>query len=95
MAVILINPFALPPDADEEEFLARWRRVADFMRRQKGFVRLRFHRSLDPAAKFRFVNVAEWERAADFRAAIATDEFRRLTADAPPHFPALYEVVGE
>ena len=40
------------------------------MRQQPGYVSTRLHRSSDPDARFRFVNVAEWETAEAFGAAL-------------------------
>jgi heme-degrading monooxygenase HmoA len=56
-SVVLINPFEVPA-GQEEEFLPRWREAAEELRHAPGFVSTRLHESLDPQAKFRFVNVA-------------------------------------
>jgi heme-degrading monooxygenase HmoA len=91
--VVLINPFEVPP-GQEEEFLQGWETVRDFMQRQKGYVSTRLHRSLDPTARFRFANVAEWESAADFQAVLRHPEFVQLRNATPfAHYPALYEVI--
>ena len=92
--VILINPFEVP-EGREEEALALWDRVAAYMRRQPGFVRTTLHRAISPGARFHLVNVAEWESAEHFAAAVGSAEFRDLTAGAVPHYPALYEVVRD
>ena len=93
MSVILINPFELPDGADDEQFLSGWQRAADYMSRQPGFVSTRLHRALAPDARFRFINVAEWDSPQAFQAAVATDEFREIAKGAGPGSPALYEVV--
>jgi hypothetical protein len=45
-----------------------------------------------PDADFRFVNVALWESAEAFRAAISQPEFRATAGPFASH-PSLYEVV--
>ena len=93
--VVLINPFEVPSDVTDADFLTDWDRAADYMSRQQGFVGTKLHRALRPDARFRFINVAEWESAADFQTAIATDEFRELARGGVPGSPALYEVARE
>ena len=90
--VVLINAFEVPEGKDEE-FLKGWETARNFMQRQKGYVATRLHRSLDPTARFRFINVAEWETPADFHAALTHPEFVELRRATPfPHYPSLYEV---
>ena len=91
--VLLINPFEVPADADDAEFLAGWQAAADYLRTQPGFVNARLHRALRPDARFRYVNLAEWASPQDFLAAVTSEGFRALTAGAAPGSPALYEVV--
>ena len=91
--MILINPFQAPQDQSDDEFLAWWERAAGYLRSQPGFVSARLHRAVTPDAKFRFVNVAEWESPQAFRAAVTSEGFRRLGNGTPPNHPALYEVV--
>lgn len=93
--VILINLFEVPK-GQEEEALAFWDRAAEFMRRQPGYISTRLHRARTPDARFTYVNVAEWESAEHFHAAVSSDEFQELTAGSRerfPHYPALYEVI--
>jgi heme-degrading monooxygenase HmoA len=91
--VVLINPFEVPEGKDEE-FLAEWEAAKAFMERQPGYIVTRLHRSLVPNARFRFINVAEWETVEHFQTALHHPEFVTLR-DATPfaHFPAIYEVV--
>jgi heme-degrading monooxygenase HmoA len=93
MSVILINPFEVPEATNDEDFLRGWERAADYMRQQPGFVSTRLHRALRPEARFRFVNVAEWESPQDFQAAVGSEEFREIAGGGSPGSPALYEVV--
>src|SRR5262245_21069576 len=66
---------------------------------QPGFISLRLHRAVSADAPFRWVNVANWESEAHFRAAHGTDEFRRLVTQPGweefPSSPMLYQVVTE
>ena len=92
-SVILINPFEVPPEA-EDRFLPAWRQAAEFMRRQPGFVSSRLHKAISSDAPFGFVNVAEWESPEAFQAAASTEEFRRMAEGSPPNHPALFSVVA-
>ena len=89
---ILINPFEVPEDVDDDRFLEGWGRAADYMRSRPGFVSTRLHRAVSPNPRFRFVNVAEWESPQDFQAAVTSPEFQAMAAGTPPNHPALYEV---
>mgnify|MGYP000955488134 CR=1 FL=1 len=93
--VTLINPFEVPPGR-EEECLAFWERVADYMRRQPGFISTRLHQAVAPGARFALINLAEWASAEDFQAAVGSAEFQALVGpylEVFPHFPGLYQVV--
>ncbi len=90
---VLINPFEVPEDIDDDRFLEGWGRAADFMRSRPGFVMSRLHRAVSPNPRFRFVNVAQWESPQDFQAAVTSPEFQAMAAGTPPNYPALYEVV--
>ena len=90
--VILINPFEVPLDR-EDDFLAGWSRAADYMRRQPGFAGSRLHRALSPEARFGFINVAEWYSPRDFEAAVTSPEFGEMSKGGPPSYPSLYEVM--
>ena len=91
-SVILINPFEVSPEKDDE-FLQGWEGAAEYLRQQRGFISTRLHRALSPEARFRFINVAEWESPQDFQAAVGNEQFRRMAAGAAPNYPALFEVV--
>jgi heme-degrading monooxygenase HmoA len=90
---ILINVFEVPEGRDEE-FLAGWEEAKGFMERRRGYVSTALHRSLDPRARFRYVNVAVWETPEDFQAALNDPAFVALR-DATPfaHHPAVYTVI--
>jgi heme oxygenase (mycobilin-producing) len=92
---ILINPFEVP-QGQEEEFLRHWHAAATQMRGAPGFISTRLHQSLNPQAKFRFINVAEWESPQHFQAAILTKAFQEIARKMPfAGYPALYQVIVE
>lgn len=91
--VILINPFEVPPDADEP-FLAGWERARSALGGRPGYLGTRLHRSLDPQVDFRFVNVARWSSPLAFSKALQRPEFAEaVAAIAFDSHPALYEVL--
>ena len=93
--VVLINPFEVPA-GQEEEFLTRWREAAEHLRHAPGFVSTRLHESLDPQAKLRFFNVAEWESPQHFQAAMRTEAFQEVARKMPfAASSALYRVIVE
>ena len=92
---VLINVFEVPEGRDEE-FLAGWERAKQFMERQPGYVSTALHRSLDPAARFRYINIAVWARPEDFQAALDHPTFVALRNATPfAHYPSVYTVVRE
>ena len=93
--VTLVNCFEVPAGR-EEEFFSLWREVNDYMRKQRGYVSHKLHRSLDPGAHFRFINVAQWESKEHFNAAHDACFRALVTNPAWQPFrsmPGLYEVV--
>jgi heme oxygenase (mycobilin-producing) len=91
--VVLINAFEVPAGEDEA-FLEGWERTRAFLSVQDGYLSTRLHRSLSPAADFRFVNVALWESEQAFRDATSQPEFRNAPVPFPFH-ASLYEVVRQ
>lgn len=93
--VILINPFEVLA-GEEERFLKTWHQAAEHLRKVPGFRSTRLHRSLDPNAKFQFINVAEWESPEAFHAAMGLEEFLKVREAGPfTAYPTLYQVVSE
>ncbi len=93
--IVLINPFEVP-QGQEEAFLKGWHAAAEHLRQAPGFLSARLHESLDPQAKFRFVNVAEWESPQHFQAAMSSEAFQQSRGKMPfTAFPALYRVIVE
>lgn len=95
MTTTLINAFEVPP-GQEEDFLKAWNEALEYMRQAPGYISTRLHKSLDPRARFRFVNVAQWQSPQHFQAAIKSEGFAQISRTMPfTSFPALYEVVVE
>ena len=93
--VTLINPFEVTED-EEEQFLKAWLEGAALLRQAPGFISTRLHRSLDPQAKFRFVNIAQWESPQHFQAAMSIEAFQQIREKMPfTANPALYRVISE
>jgi heme-degrading monooxygenase HmoA len=66
--VRLINCFEVPEGRDEE-FIATFRKVNDYMAAKPGYMGNRLHRALVPDARYRFINYVEWETAEHLDAA--------------------------
>lgn len=62
MPVTLINPFVVPA-AQETSLVENWKRTAAVFAGKPGYLDTRLHRSIDPNARFRFINVAHWSSA--------------------------------
>ena len=95
MSVTLINPFEVPK-GKEEECLEMWKEAAEYLKNQPGFINTKLHQSIIDDAKFKYINVAEWETPESFFKAVDTDEFKKITAgtmEAYPHHPSLYTVI--
>jgi quinol monooxygenase YgiN len=58
--ITLINCFEVPAGR-EEEFFAGFKQINAYMRAKKGYVSHKMHRSLTPDARYRFVNIVQWE----------------------------------
>ena len=91
-AVVLINAIEVPTGEDES-FMARWERAHDFLVSQPGYRSSQLHKSTEPGADFRYVNVAVWDSVDAFRAASSRPEFRDISTEYPLH-SSVYEVVS-
>jgi heme oxygenase (mycobilin-producing) len=92
VSVMLINPFEVP-HGQEEPYLQGWRSVASHFVQAPGFISTRLHESLDPRTRFRFVNVAEWESAQQFEAALNGAPIQQMRPQVVA-YPALYRVIS-
>jgi heme-degrading monooxygenase HmoA len=90
--VVLINVFSVPKGG-EEEFIKMWTEALEFMKNEPGFIDAKLHRSLDPDARFQFINVAHWESPQAWKAAFSKPELQELGLLVPfEQNPALYRV---
>jgi len=94
--VTLINVFEVPPGALDDA-IRYWDAARDFLQAQPGYLSTRLHQSLAPDARFRLVNVAQWESAEAFQA--ATRRMQQELRIAPPEglrfTPGLYRLIRE
>jgi quinol monooxygenase YgiN len=91
--IVLANTFYVPKER-VEAFLALFRRQAEFMRAQPGFVSLRMHRGT--ADSRLLMNVAVWESTQALATAFANPEFQRLAAESPDDvvsYPHIFEQI--
>lgn len=92
---VLINVFEVPVERDEE-FLVGWEMGKRLMEQQPGYVSTALHRSLDPQATFRYINIAVWDSAQHFQAALTSPEFAAYRDRVPfPHYPSVYTVIRQ
>jgi heme-degrading monooxygenase HmoA len=90
---VLINVFEVPEGRDDE-FLAGWEEGKRLMEQQPGYVSTALHRSLDPRARFRYINIAVWESAQAFQAALNDPAFAAYRDRVPfDHYPSVYTVI--
>jgi heme-degrading monooxygenase HmoA len=90
----LINAFEVPGE-QAEQFIAAWEKTRDYLATQPGYVDTALHQAIMPGADFQFVNIAHWQTAEDFRAAIQSPGFLESAAGLAgyrPH-PGLYQIV--
>ncbi|MEH2279583.1 MAG: antibiotic biosynthesis monooxygenase family protein [Nostoc sp.] len=96
-SVVLINVFSIPQGM-ESEFLDKWHQTAELMKNEPGFIETKLHRSLEPTARFQFINIAKWSSQSTWEAAfskrISQQEIfeQQLLIEANP---ALYQVEVE
>ena len=93
--IVAINPFEVP-QGREDEALSMWEAFAEYFRKQPGYISTKLHKAIYPDAKFHLINVAEWESAEAFQAALSNPEFMDVAKDLPndiPSFPGLYKVI--
>ena len=91
-AVVFINAFEVS-SGEDGSFLAGWERTRDFLLSQPGYRSSQLHKSMEPGADFRYVNVAVWDSEDAFRAATSRPEFRDISMEYPLH-SSVYEVVS-
>jgi len=80
---------------DTEAFLEAWRLANAHLKKQAGHVSTSLHRAVSANPPFRFVNVAKWKSADDFRKATQSPAFQEASGrlGAYPLFASVYESV--
>jgi heme-degrading monooxygenase HmoA len=78
---------------DAEAFLEAWHKANDHLKKQPGHVSTTLHRAVSANPSFRFVNVAKWKSADDFRAATQAPAFQEASGrlEAYPIYASVYE----
>ncbi|NBH06856.1 antibiotic biosynthesis monooxygenase family protein [Amycolatopsis sp. SID8362] len=76
--IVLANTFFVPEERTES-FLALFRRQAEFMKAQPGFVSLQMHKGT--AGSRLLMNVAIWESTEALAKALGNPEFQRMAAE--------------
>ncbi|WP_370933921.1 antibiotic biosynthesis monooxygenase [Amycolatopsis sp. cg13] len=91
--IVLANTFVVP-EGKTEEFLAVFKKQAEYMKAQPGFVSLQMHRGT--AGSRLLMNVAVWESTEALAAAFGNPEFQRLaaeTSDEVESYPHIFEKI--
>lgn len=92
--VVLINAFEVPA-GQRDAMVAAWDEARAFLAEQPGYIDTALHAALSPDARFQLVNIARWESADAFAAALRA--MTRAGVFALPEGavmnPALYEVI--
>ncbi|MEU6349243.1 antibiotic biosynthesis monooxygenase family protein [Streptomyces sp. NPDC047072] len=76
----LLDIVVAPKGALDAAF-EQWRRHADYMVTQPGFIRAQLHRT--PGDGNTIINLAVWESPAALRAAVSTPEFAAIATEYP------------
>jgi len=93
--IIVINPIIVP-EGKEIKALEIWDRYAEYFKKQPGYIGTKLHKTIDPEAKFHYINVATWRTSDDFINALNNDEIKKIGNGFPkemPHFPSMYQVI--
>ncbi|MFJ8162520.1 antibiotic biosynthesis monooxygenase family protein [Streptomyces sp. NPDC096136] len=91
--IVLANTFFVPKERTEE-FLSLFRRQAEFMKAQPGFVSPQMHKGT--ADSRLLMNVAVWESTEALAAAFASPAFQRMAAELPDDivsYPHVFEQI--
>ncbi|MEV0913520.1 antibiotic biosynthesis monooxygenase family protein [Streptomyces sp. NPDC049967] len=91
--IVLANTFLVPKES-AEAFLPLFRRQAEFMMAQPGFVSLRMHRGTGDSRLL--MNVAVWESTEALATAFGSPEFQRMAAEFPDDvvaYPHIFEQI--
>ncbi|RPF30519.1 antibiotic biosynthesis monooxygenase [Streptomyces sp. TLI_185] len=91
--IVPADTFVVPKESTEA-FLALFRRQAEFMKAQPGFVSLQMHKGT--AGSRLLMNVAVWESTEALATAFASPDFQRMAAGFPDgivSYPHIFEQI--
>ena len=91
--ITLANTFVVPKER-AEAFLPLFRRQAEFMKAQPGFVALQIHKGT--ADSQLLMNVAVWESTEALATAFGSPKFQRMAAEFPDDivsYPHIFEQI--
>jgi heme-degrading monooxygenase HmoA len=92
--IVLTNIFVVPKERTQS-FLSLFRRQAEFMKAQPGFVSLQMHKGT--AGSQLLMNVAAWDSTEALATAFSDPEFQRLASEFPDDivsYPHIFEEVA-
>ena len=89
MSVVLINPFIVEP-VHEAAFVDSWKQTAGVFANEPGYIDTRLHQSIDPKARYRFVNIAHWSSPEAWSAAMKIAPPKEGGEPGVQASPALY-----
>jgi len=94
--VVLINLFEVPAE-NEQGFVDGWKSAADYLREQEGVISTALRKSLNPRARFQYVNIAVWNSPENFKAATRSEAFKpirlKIKGTNAQGTPSLYCIV--
>ncbi|MGH1365990.1 MAG: antibiotic biosynthesis monooxygenase family protein [Calditrichia bacterium] len=94
--VVLINLFEVPAE-NEDGFVEGWKAAADYLREQEGFVSTALRQSIDPTARFQYINIAVWNSPKDFKTATSSEAFQpirlELKETKAQGTPSLFQII--
>jgi heme-degrading monooxygenase HmoA len=79
-SIVFFNTFHVAPE-DVDAFMKAWTIDGEFMKEQPGLISIQLHRGIGGSTTF--INVAEWESVAAFRAAASSPEFQASLSNYP------------
>ncbi|MFF3263043.1 antibiotic biosynthesis monooxygenase family protein [Streptomyces sp. NPDC002932] len=91
--IVLANTFLVPKESTEA-FLIVFKRQAEFMKAQPGFVSFRMHQGTGDSLLL--MNVAVWDSTEALATAFGSPEFQRMAADFPEDvvsYPHIFEQI--
>ena len=79
---------------DVDKFVNAWEKAQHHLKKQPGFVSTSLYQAESANPHFRFVNVAQWEDADQFRAATQSTKFHEASGSlaAYPLYASVYTV---